>query len=79
MLLTEEGYHSADLLYWIAVDQVGCFSFNHCAGKIQFNNTKDMFSRSKNVLKKLVSFLALVWGAANQGRPETVHIVGGRK
>lgn len=38
-----------------------------------------MFSRSKNVLEKLMSFLALVWGAANQGRPETVHAVGGRK
>lgn len=79
MQLTELEYCSTDLLYRIAFDQMGCFSFKQCVGKIQFNNTKDMFSRSKNVLEKLVSLLALVWGAANQGRPEMVQVVGGRE
>lgn len=54
--------HSTDLLYFIAFDHVGCFSFNQCVGRIQLTDTKDMFSKSKNVLEKSVSFLAWVWG-----------------
>lgn len=38
---------STDLLYYIAFDHVGSFSFNQCVGKIQFNDTRAHFEEAK--------------------------------
>lgn len=34
--------YSTDFLGFIAFDHAGCFSFNQCVGKLQFNDTEDM-------------------------------------